>query len=208
MFRRRRTREAPPHAGPAPPGFLPDPLARYADLVTVVVRHTPQQGERDPDYEVASLARFAAGGDVPAEDLREDTLRWLIGEGFAAHNEIAFERRYANVGASGAEVAIVLSLLGGAVSGLTQEAVRFIAGRLSDRTENLVPLAEHLDDLDQLRYAVSRAFEVRPSELRLVEQRGSHRHHAAVFEDRAGRFYGARVEASTVTIRRLQPGEW
>jgi hypothetical protein len=60
-----------------------------------------------------------------------------------------------------------------------------------------------------MRFAVARAFDVRPSDLSLVEQRSSERHDAAVFEDRAGRFYGVRTESSgALTIRRLKEGDW
>lgn len=186
-----------------------DSYAQYADVATLIVRHTSQQLEADPDYEVATVARFAAGGSVPVEALHAEIMRWLLDDaGFTAHNQITFQRRHSNIGASGAEVVILLTLLGGIASGLTQEAVHYIGARLRERTEHLDPLPSLTNDVDGMRYAVSRAFDVRPSDLNLVEGRARPDRHAAVFEDRAGRFYGVRIESDALTIRRLQPGDW
>src|SRR4051812_45404093 len=98
----------------------PHPLAQYADTVTVVVRHTPQQMQADPDYEVATVARFAAGTEVPIEAVRVETLDWLAeGAGFAHHSIFESRRRHTAFGAAGVEAVIALSLLGGVASGLT-----------------------------------------------------------------------------------------
>lgn len=180
--------------------------------MTVVVRHTPQMLSADPDYDVAMVARFSASGDVPVESLREEIMRWLLDEAdFTAHSEIAFRRRHINAGASGAEAEIVVGLLGGAAGGvsgiLTQQALGFIRARLAGRTKHLEAMEMWLRDLEGMRFAVARAFDIRPSDLRLVEERASERLHDAVFEDLADRLYGVRIDELGLMIRRLQPDE-
>jgi hypothetical protein len=210
-FRRRRAEQEPPPPTEAAPSRASAPPSRYADTVTVVVRHTPKQWDPDPDYEIASVVSFGAGGDVEAEEVGQDALRWLLDEArYANFTDLEIRRRRVEKGASGADVQIVLSLLGGVADALTltQEALSFIRRRLSERPGRLTSREDRLADLDWMRTAASRAFDIRPSDLQLVEQRASERHHAAVFEDRAGRFYGVRVEAGAHTIRRLKPGDW
>jgi hypothetical protein len=105
-----------------------DPLARYADTVVVVARYSEESRTADPDYSVATVTWLAAGGDVPVEEVREEVLRWLVIEReIGTDNEFATRRRHFQMGASGAEAEIVLSLLGGLVGGvagtLTEQAV-------------------------------------------------------------------------------------
>jgi hypothetical protein len=190
---------------------------RYADAITVLVRYTPEQERAVSDYEVATVLRLAARGDVQAEEIEDEVLRWLAQElGPDARSEYAVEReriRHAAGDEVFVEVAILVSVIGGAASGiaqaLTERAADHIQGRLPADPGQIEPVEGALQDLDSRRFAVARAFDIRPSDLSLVEQRSSDRHYAAIFEHRSGRFYGVRSDAQgAVTIRRLQPGDW
>jgi hypothetical protein len=164
----------------------------------------------DRDYDVATVVRFAPGEvDVPAEEVRDETFRWIVDETeFGSANEIRIERLKFNTGASGAAATMLLSLLSGAAGRVTEKAVDFIVGRFREQGIR-VEILDHDLDVDGLRARAAQAFDLRRSELSLVEARGSGRRHAAVFEDRDGRFYGVRIEGGgVVTIQRLREGDW
>jgi hypothetical protein len=215
LFRRREHESslAPREVDPVPlAGVDRDPFLLYADTVTLVVRHSPEQFEIDPSYDTATVTRLAIGADAPVEEMREDVLRWLIDKAkYVGHTEYATRRRQFNAGASGAEAEITLSLLGGAVGGvaatLTQDALRFIRERLGERTEHAHTLDSHLEDVEGIKFAVSRAFGIRLTDLELVEHRATDTHTSAVFKDPAKRYYGADVESGQLVIRRLQAYE-
>lgn len=140
-------------------------------------------------------------------------MRWLVLEReFGGDRESDVRRRRFEIGASGAEAMLVVSLAGGALGGvagaLTQEVVAYVRDRLARRLEHLESFDDRLSDVDDMRRAVAHAFHVRASDFSLVEARAKDTQHAAVFEDTAGRAHGVRVASTGLTIRRLRRDEY
>jgi hypothetical protein len=185
----------------------------YADTATVIVRWTPEARVADPEYRVAVVGRFAVGGPVPFDDLRDPILRWLNEEaGYGEDRHYEIRRRNFDEGASGAEAVLILSLLSGAAGGiagkLAEEAFDAIRARLAGRVDHLQPMTEYMDGEDDLRHALARAIDVRASDLKLIEHRANDERAAAAFETPSGQVYGVRIGSVGVTIRALEPGEY
>jgi hypothetical protein len=183
----------------------------YTENLTVVVRQTPDQltGET---WEQALVLELQAGDSLDLRGLNADVNRWLIDEETHGWNYVEVRRREINVGASGVEVAIIVSLLGGALGGVSGKLLEFVwdnvAARLG-RGREQVPVAEaRFEHIEHMRYAVARAMDARPLELKLVEARIDADRDAAVFEDAGGARYGVKHWSDGgLLVRRLSPDE-
>ncbi len=182
----------------------PDPLSRYADSLVFVARESDEQGDVDPTFKKALMARVAVGEDVPLEELRPALMSWLQEEGFSGWSEVEIRRRHIAAGATGVEATILISLLTGATGGvasvLTQKAWNFVAERLRARAINLEPLPGAAADIDDMAHAVASAWELRRSDLSLVRSDTDGDEKAATFEDRQGERYNVRASTDSFAM--------
>ena len=185
-------------------------LDDYTENLTVVVRHTADQFSGDA-WEEALVLELEAGDHLDLRGLNAGVNRWLIGEGAQNWNYVEVRRRGINIGASGVEVAIIVSLIGGALGGISGKMLEFVwddvADRMGRKRTDVPATGARLDDLDGMRYAVARAMDARPTELKLVEGRLDSERHAAIFEDASGHRYGVKHWSDGgLLIRRLPEG--
>lgn len=183
----------------------------YTENLTVVARHTPDQFSGDV-WEEALVLELEAGDLLDLRGLNGDVNRWLIDEQAEGHNYVEVRRRGNNVGASGVEVAIIVSLIGGGLGGISGKMLEFVwdevATRMGRKRNDVPVVVARFEDLDGMRYAVARAMDARPSELKLVEGHLDPERHAAIFEDASGNRYGIkRWSDGGLFIRRLAEDE-
>lgn len=123
----------------------------YTEKLRVVVRHTPEQFSGDV-WEEARILELQAGDLLDLRGLNGDVNRWLTEEQTEGWNYVEIRRRGINVGASGVDVAIIVSLLGGALGGISGKLLEFVwddvATRMGRKRNDVPSVGGGFEDLD------------------------------------------------------------
>ena len=161
----------------------------YAEDVTVVVRHAADQMASDA-WDEAIVLDIHSGDLLDLRGLNADVNRWLNDVDASGWNHVEVRRRGINIGAAGVEVAIIVSLLGGALGGVSGKLLEFVwdnvATRLGRARDQVPPIDDSFEAVEGMRRAVARAMDARVFDLKLVEGRIAADRHAAIFEDGSG----------------------
>lgn len=163
-------------------------------------------------WEEAIVLELQAGDLLDLRGLNADVNRWLNDAEANGWNYVEVRRRGINIGAAGVEVAIIVSLLGGALGGVSGKLVEFVwdnvAARLGRARDQVPPSGARFEEVEGMRYSVARAMDARVSELKLVEARVGANRHAAIFEDASGQRYGVKHWSDgALLVRRLTESE-
>jgi hypothetical protein len=198
-------RRVPSVAWEPPPGFDPEEVRRYADLVAVVVR---REDWSDPGAaHEALVASIDVGGDVPLEELAHDLGQELVRLGAG---EYSFETRRTRteIGASGAGALLVVTIIASGVAGvLLQEVWEYTKQRLG-RGRPVRDYARYIRSAPEyaareLASAVAQAIDARLAEIRTVEVVHDAEQIRGIFETSTGERYRVTLADEVFEIARL-----
>lgn len=195
-------------------GRSTDPSASYVDHGLLVLRRRAEQFDPEAPYDEALVLDVGVSGSLDLGGIDSDVTRWLFQDaGYQGWSLVDTQHHAANVGASGAALTLIVTLLGEAAASVGLERLLDycvdVISRRAGASQPAPPLAHRFQDVDGMKHAVAEAFDRRMSELTLLERRDNDVRSAAVFEDRDGVRYGVKIwDNGALQIKRLAVDEY